>query len=165
MHGKNSFLCSASYHKHTFLAFVISNRNSTKQSSTSSNGDSKDFGDEDFDIFPFPWNSSLLPSDLPKSAIREKRNPTKLPIRAKKLRKAPDAPRRFKSAFIFFSIEKHRQLRDILSLDHKKERVSNSLTKILFVFKTMNFVANKIDIIHSSRQPLLQKWFLKPGSP
>ena len=110
---------------------MIPYRNSIKQSNTSGSGAAKDFGDEDFDIFPFPWNnSSLLPSDIPKSAIREKRNPTKLPTRAKKLRKAPDAPRRFKSAFIFFSIEKHRQLRDILSLDNKKERVSDTLTKV-----------------------------------
>ena len=109
---------------------MIPYRNSIKQSNTSGSGAAKDFGDEDFDIFPFPWNSSLLPSDLPKSGIREKQNPTKLPTRAKKLRKAPDAPRRFKSAFIFFSIEKHRQLRDILSLDNKKERVSEMLTKV-----------------------------------
>jgi hypothetical protein len=104
------------------------NRSSIQQTKTRVDGAAKDFEEEDFDIFPFPWNPSLLSSDLPKSTS-EKRNPSKLPAKVKKLRKAPDAPRRFKSAFIFFSIEKHRQLRDILSLDHKKERVRDTLRK------------------------------------
>jgi hypothetical protein len=124
------FVVSNIYSSTLFITslFVISNRNSVRNNNNNGNEDVKDFGDDDFDIFPFPWNSSLLPSsDLPKSGIHKKQNATKLASKSKKLRKAPDAPRRFKSAFIFFSIEKHRQLRDMLSLDNKKERVSDLL--------------------------------------
>lgn len=40
-----------------------------------------------------------------------------------KYKKAPGAPRRFKSAFIFFSTEKHKEIRQGLGLDGAKEKV------------------------------------------
>jgi hypothetical protein len=46
------------------------------------------------------------------------------PAFVKKFKKAPEAPRRFKSAFIFFSIDKHRQIRESLSREGTKEKVS-----------------------------------------
>jgi hypothetical protein len=40
-----------------------------------------------------------------------------------KYKKAPGAPRRFKSAFIFFSTEKHKEIRQGLGTDGAKEKV------------------------------------------
>ena len=45
------------------------------------------------------------------------------PTTTKKYKKAPEAPRRFKSAFIFFSIEMHRQIREKLASDGEVESV------------------------------------------
>lgn len=42
-----------------------------------------------------------------------------------KYKKAPGAPRRFKSAFIFFSTEKHKEIRQGLGLDGAKEKTTN----------------------------------------
>lgn len=41
-----------------------------------------------------------------------------------KLKKAPDAPKRFKSAFIFFSTEKHKEIRSQLGDKGLAEKVS-----------------------------------------
>lgn len=41
-----------------------------------------------------------------------------------KFKKAPDAPRRFKSSFMFFSTEKHKEIRKKLEAEGKKEKVS-----------------------------------------
>jgi hypothetical protein len=43
-----------------------------------------------------------------------------------KLKKAPDAPKRFKSAFIFFSTEKHKEIRSQLGDKGPAEKVSRS---------------------------------------
>lgn len=55
------------------------------------------------------------------------------PSSAKKYKKAPDAPRRFKSAFIFFSIEKHREIRENLENDGQKEKVCEKNQFLLFL--------------------------------
>jgi hypothetical protein len=41
-----------------------------------------------------------------------------------KLKKAPDAPKRFKSAFIFFSTEKHKEIRSQLMAEGNTEKVT-----------------------------------------
>jgi hypothetical protein len=76
------------------------------------------------------FHSDLLPSDVSKppcsvaSAVpRKKSRTTKGAEVAKKYKKAPEAPRRFKSAFIFFSIEKHREIRESLQNTGQKEKV------------------------------------------
>ena len=40
-----------------------------------------------------------------------------------KYKKAPDAPRRFKSSYMFFSTEKHRSIREELAKKGKTEKV------------------------------------------
>jgi hypothetical protein len=40
-----------------------------------------------------------------------------------KFKKAPDAPRRFKSSYMFFSTEKHRSIRDELAKKGETEKV------------------------------------------
>ena len=76
------------------------------------------------------FHSDLLPSDVSKppcsvaSAVpRKKSRTTKGAEVEKKYKKAPEAPRRFKSAFIFFSIEKHREIRESLQNTGQKEKV------------------------------------------
>lgn len=45
-----------------------------------------------------------------------------------KLKKDPNAPRRFKSAFIFFSTEKHKEIRKQLGKQGAKEKVGGMLS-------------------------------------
>jgi hypothetical protein len=45
---------------------------------------------------------------------------------AKKYKKAPDAPRRFRSAFIFFSIDKHREFRESLEAGNKLDGIDSA---------------------------------------
>lgn len=52
------------------------------------------------------------------------------PAPVKKYKKAPDAPRRFKSAFIFFSIEKHREIRESLASGGEVEKVRFALLQV-----------------------------------
>jgi hypothetical protein len=40
-----------------------------------------------------------------------------------KMKKAPDAPKRFKSAFIIFSAEKHKEIKDELISQGRTEKV------------------------------------------
>lgn len=40
-----------------------------------------------------------------------------------KYKKAPGAPRRFKSAYMFYSTDKHKEIRKELDKDGKKEKV------------------------------------------
>jgi hypothetical protein len=47
-----------------------------------------------------------------------------------KFKKAPGAPRRFKSSFMFFSTHKHKEIRKKLEAEGKKEKVSYSLPLI-----------------------------------
>ena len=44
-----------------------------------------------------------------------------------KYKKAPDAPKRFKSAFIIFSAEKHKEIKEELAKQGKTEKVSLQL--------------------------------------
>mmetsp|Transcript_8345 Transcript_8345/g.13061 ORF Transcript_8345/g.13061 Transcript_8345/m.13061 type:complete len:461 (-) Transcript_8345:78-1460(-) len=60
------------------------------------------------------------------------------PSAAKKYKKAPDAPRRFKSAFIFFSIEKHREIRENLENDGQKEKTTNVAKMVSEAWKGLN---------------------------
>lgn len=53
-----------------------------------------------------------------------KKRPTQI-----KLKKAPGAPRRFKSAFIFFSTEKHREIRERMGDESSKAKVRASKIK------------------------------------
>lgn len=61
-----------------------------------------------------------------------------------KYKKAPDAPKRFKSAFIIFSAEKHREIKEDLASKGRAEKVSSRVvrrdvlvtgTKIVFLFQ------------------------------
>lgn len=71
----------------------------------------------------------------------------------KKFKKAPDAPKRFKSSFMFFSIQKHKEIRDKLAREGKSDQVRNSffddtdhnsaLMLIYFFLKTTN-IAQRI---------------------
>jgi hypothetical protein len=49
-----------------------------------------------------------------------------------KLKKAPGAPRRFKSAFIFFSTQKHREIRESMGEQSSKAKVLIQLTLKLY---------------------------------
>ena len=60
-----------------------------------------------------------------------KPKPTKKATRLK-YKKAPGAPRRFKSAYMFFSTEKHRSIRDELTKDGKSEKVCFAISTIWF---------------------------------
>jgi hypothetical protein len=40
-----------------------------------------------------------------------------------RMKKAPDAPKRFKSAFIIFSAEKHREIKEALAKEGRTEKV------------------------------------------
>jgi hypothetical protein len=44
---------------------------------------------------------------------------------AAKYKKAPDAPKRFKSAFIIFSAEKHKEIKEDLAKQGRAEKVSH----------------------------------------
>lgn len=46
--------------------------------------------------------------------------------KASQLKKAPDAPKRFKSAYILFSAEKHKEIRAQLEKKGQSDRVSRS---------------------------------------
>jgi hypothetical protein len=76
------------------------------------------------------FHSDLLITDVSKQTCavaspvpRKKSRTTKVAEVTQKYKKAPDAPRRFKSAFIFFSIEKHREIRESLQNAGYKEKV------------------------------------------
>lgn len=43
-----------------------------------------------------------------------------------KYKKAPDAPKRFKSAFIIFSAEKHKEIKEDLAKQGRSEKVSST---------------------------------------
>lgn len=53
-----------------------------------------------------------------------------------KFKKAPEAPKRFKPAFIFFSAEKHKEIRSQLGENSSAVRVSTAKTKIEGVTKS-----------------------------
>lgn len=57
-------------------------------------------------------------------ANNKKKQVEKKPAAPTKFKKAPGAPRRFKSAFIFFSTQKHKQIRQGLGKAGEKEKVS-----------------------------------------
>ena len=42
-----------------------------------------------------------------------------------RFKKAPDAPKRFKSAFIIFSAEKHKQIKEALALEGRTEKTTD----------------------------------------
>lgn len=68
------------------------------------------------------FNLNFLPQKAHKAA-----DPKVVAKKAKKttkFKKAPDAPRRFKSAFIFFSTNKHREIRENMKKNGKAEKVS-----------------------------------------
>ena len=46
-----------------------------------------------------------------------------------KFKKAPDAPKRFKSAFIIFSAEKHKEIKEDLAQQGRAEKVSRSFDR------------------------------------
>jgi hypothetical protein len=47
------------------------------------------------------------------------------------LKKAPEAPKRFKSAYMFFSIEKHKELRRSFNSKVSRDSHTTSLSKTL----------------------------------
>ena len=47
-----------------------------------------------------------------------------------KYKKAPDAPKRFKSAFIIFSAEKHKEIKEDLAKKGRSEKVSSLRTAV-----------------------------------
>eukprot|EP00542_Grammatophora_oceanica_P013022 CAMPEP_0194031648 /NCGR_PEP_ID=MMETSP0009_2-20130614/4774_1 /TAXON_ID=210454 /ORGANISM="Grammatophora oceanica, Strain CCMP 410" /LENGTH=86 /DNA_ID=CAMNT_0038671861 /DNA_START=117 /DNA_END=373 /DNA_ORIENTATION=+ len=49
----------------------------------------------------------------------------KRPPRKKHMKKAPGAPRRFKTAFIFFSTAKHKEIREQLGSRGSKQKTPN----------------------------------------
>ena len=51
-----------------------------------------------------------------------------------KFKKAPDAPKRFKSAFIIFSAEKHKEIKSDLSKEGRSEKVSRLLLFLCAAF-------------------------------
>lgn len=75
-------------------------------------------------IFASPECIASAGSPPASAASGGKKRAEKSPARAKKYKKAPGAPRRFKSAFIFFSIDKHRTIRESMSVGGQKEKVS-----------------------------------------
>lgn len=90
------------------------------------------------------FHSDLLPSDASKppcsvaSAVPRKKSRTTKGVEvAKKYKKAPEAPRRFKSAFIFFSIEKHREIRESLQNTGQKEKTTNVAKMVSEAWKGM----------------------------
>ena len=67
------------------------------------------------------------PRLAPAKPTKGARKLAKGPAVFQKYKKAPDAPRRFKSAFIFFSIENHRLIRESLHSGGQKEKVRSLL--------------------------------------
>jgi hypothetical protein len=59
-----------------------------------------------------------------------------------KLKKAPGAPRRFKSAFIFFSIQKHCEIRERMGEQSAKAKVCNHMTLELYTILSTSFCTN-----------------------
>jgi hypothetical protein len=51
--------------------------------------------------------------------------PFKRPFAPVKYKKAPNAPRRFKSSYMFFSTFKHKQIREELAKEGKNSKVSD----------------------------------------
>lgn len=62
-----------------------------------------------------------------RSAASDEESKTSTPSKRSRslssYKKAPDAPRRFKSAYMFFSTEKHREIRQQLRLEGRSEKV------------------------------------------
>jgi hypothetical protein len=74
-------------------------------------------------LLALPKTDIMCPSRSGMAVAKKLSAAVKGPATTKKYKKAPDAPRRFKSAFIFFSIEKHRQIRETLASDGEVEKV------------------------------------------
>ena len=51
-----------------------------------------------------------------------------------KYKKAPDAPKRFKSAFIIFSAEKHKEIKEDLISQGRTEKVSCLFCGVWFIY-------------------------------
>lgn len=75
-----------------------------------------------------------------------------------KFKKAPDAPKRFKSAFIFFSSEKHKEIRCQMKADGISAAKVNA--KVAFRCPSTFLVS---DSNCACRQPMLLNSFLKLG--
>lgn len=60
------------------------------------------------------------PIEQKENRTRKRRTKKKKPA---KFKKAPQAPRRFKSAYMFFSTDKHKEIRDQLGADGISEKV------------------------------------------
>lgn len=65
----------------------------------------------------YPQDAVGLPPGVPAVAAVPKA------IATPKYKKAPDAPKRFKSAFIIFSAEKHREIKADLAKEGRSEKV------------------------------------------
>lgn len=62
-----------------------------------------------------------------------------------KYKKAPDAPKRFKSAFIIFSAEKHKEIKEDLISQGRTEKVS--VTLLRFSLDEVNHSSNKLIVV------------------
>ena len=85
------------------------------------------------------------------------------PATTTKYKKAPEAPRRFKSAFIFFSIEKHRQIRENLASDGEVESVRFVPALGSVIHKACN-ILTAIVLYQTCRPQTLPKWCRYIGS-
>jgi hypothetical protein len=75
-------------------------------------------------------NSSTSPKHRnPQKVKPPGKHPKTTTTTIAQFRKAPDAPKRFKSAFILFSAEKHKEIRAQLGQKSNTERVSRHLQK------------------------------------
>ena len=57
--------------------------------------------------------------------VTARMQPPSKTVAAPKYKKAPDAPKRFKSAFIIFSAEKHKEIKEDLAKQGRSEKVRN----------------------------------------
>jgi hypothetical protein len=74
-----------------------------------------------------PPQPMQLVTSLPPPVLRRSSSQANRPlVAAAKLKKAPDAPKRFKSAFIIFSAEKHKQIKASKTAEGITEKVSSS---------------------------------------
>jgi len=63
-----------------------------------------------------------------------------------KYKKAPDAPKRFKSAFIIFSAEKHKEIKEDLAKQGRAEKVSQHKTIDCYVWRCPISLTNLISV-------------------
>ncbi|KAI2499632.1 high mobility group [Fragilaria crotonensis] len=80
-------------------------------------------------------NSNNSDETTTAMAKKKKAAPKKL---AAKFKKAPGAPRRFKSAFIFFSTEKHKEIRSDMGDKGNKEKTTNVAKMVSEAWKNLS---------------------------